>query len=252
LQEEKVLRHLGINYANFVTVNDEGFCVEMIKMFSEYLGIGYELVRSDWDRIILDLTGTATSLPKGDLISTGMTVLPSRSAIIDFSDSIFPTQVWLISKESSIPDPIKPSASFSKEIKQTKLAMKDMKILVKRGTSLDPAQYGLDNQGLDFIYFDGSVDEIAPAILSGYADAGFVDVADALIALTRWPDKLKVIGPVSEKQEIAVGFPKQAQELRGKFNKFLALIRKDGRYMQLVEKYYPFIIDYYPEYFKSW
>jgi hypothetical protein len=74
-------------------------------------------------------------------------------------------------------------------------------------------------------------------------------VADSLIAMEKWPGKIKVVGPISELQSMGVGFPKTSPRLLSRFNTFLDRIQKDGTYMQLVEKYYPGVEVYFPEFF---
>ena len=71
----------------------------------------------------------------------------------------------------------------------------------------------------------------------------------ALIALEKWPGDIKVIGPISSLQEMAVGFSKDSPQLRAVFNKFLKDISADGTYLKLVLKYYPSILQYYENYF---
>jgi ABC-type amino acid transport substrate-binding protein len=78
-----------------------------------------------------------------------------------------------------------------------------------------------------------------------------LDVPDALIAMDKWPGKLKIIGPVSLPQTMAVAFPKEAVSLRDSFNRFFAQCCSDGTYIQLVKKYYPAVFRYYPEFFKA-
>ncbi|MBN2829583.1 MAG: transporter substrate-binding domain-containing protein [Candidatus Cloacimonetes bacterium] len=250
IKENNCIRHLGINYANFITGSGDGFSVELIQMFAEYLGVKYEFVSSDWDVIIPALTGTGIKGKEGDVICTGMTVLPWRAELVDFSEPTFPTQVWMITQQDSPIKPIKPSGSIEKDRKNTREKMKDIKIIVVENTCLDPKLYGLGDSGFNFVAFDGSVTEVAPAMISGLADAAFLDVAEALLALSKWPDKIKVIGPVSDKQITAAAFAKDSPDLKREFNKFLGVIHKDGRYNKLVEKYYPFVKEYFPEFFQ--
>lgn len=93
------------------------------------------------------------------------------------------------------------------------------------------------------------MNEFAPAVINGSAETSLLDVADSLIALEKWPGKIKVIGPVSLPQTMGVGFPKTSPKLLSRFNAFLDRIQKDGTYMQLVDKYYPGVEVYFPEFF---
>jgi ABC-type amino acid transport substrate-binding protein len=90
---------------------------------------------------------------------------------------------------------------------------------------------------------------MAPAILRGDAETSLLDVPDALVALEKWPAKIKVIGPISEPQVMGVAFRKESPLLREAFDRYLAAIRADGTYRRLVEQYYPAVPDYFPEFF---
>jgi ABC-type amino acid transport substrate-binding protein len=95
------------------------------------------------------------------------------------------------------------------------------------------------------------LNEMAPAILNHEAETTLLDVPDALIALEKWPGQLKVIGPISHNQNMAVAFRKDSPKLRAAFNEYLTMIRKDGSYNKLVEKYYPSVFLYYAEFFSN-
>jgi ABC-type amino acid transport substrate-binding protein len=119
--------------------------------------------------------------------------------------------------------------------------------LGKADTCLDPVLYGLEKQGK---YFDGSVNNIARAVLENKADLAILDSPDTLVALRKWPGKLQVLGPVSQKQTMAVGFRNESRALQAEFNRFLQKIKKNGIYQRIVRKNYPDIFFYFPEAFK--
>ncbi|MHB1307347.1 MAG: transporter substrate-binding domain-containing protein, partial [Limisphaerales bacterium] len=118
------LRHVGIPYANFVTGAGDGFDVELLQAFAKRLGVGYEFVRADWTDAFGQLTGQmvrakgdkAEILGKtpiqGDVLACGVTILPWRQQVVDFSTPVFPTQVWLVSGADSEVRPIVPGKSI--------------------------------------------------------------------------------------------------------------------------------------------
>jgi ABC-type amino acid transport substrate-binding protein len=69
------------------------------------------------------------------------------------------------------------------------------------------------------------------------------------VALEKWPGQIKVIGPLSEKQDMACAFAKTSPQLRQAFNEFLKQCQQDGTYLGLIKKYYPMVLDYFPEFF---
>jgi ABC-type amino acid transport substrate-binding protein len=263
VKKNGVLRHLGIPYANFITGSGDGMDVELMMLFAKHLGVKYEFVKTDWSEIFGDLTGKKVkpkgdnieiigSVPvKGDVAANGITVLPWRQKIVDFSVATFPNQVWLIARADSPVKPIKSSDHISTDIAAVKKIIAGQPLLGKAATCLEPSLYGLEKITDKISLFEGSLNEMAPAIINGKADLTLLDVPDALVALQKWPGKIKIIGPVSEMQDMAVAFSKDSPELRKEFNKFLNKSKRDGSYFRIVKKYYPFVPDYYPEFFKK-
>ena len=123
-------------------------------------------------------------------------------------------------------------------------------LIGKVETCLDPSLYDLDKTGAKISLFPGSLNDIAPAVINGESELTLLDVPDALVALQKWPGKIKIIGPISDKQDMAAAFSKDSPALLGEFNKFMKKIKKDGTYLRLVKKYYPFATSYFPEFFK--
>jgi len=129
--------------------------------------------------------------------------------------------------------------------------MKGRSVLSMENTCLDPRLYNLSATGAKIVCTKGQLNDMAPALLKGDAEMTILDVPDALIALQKWPGKLKIIGPVSDKQQMAPAFAKEAPQLRDAYNQFLAKVRKDGTYMKLVNKYYPTARSFFPDFFKG-
>jgi ABC-type amino acid transport substrate-binding protein len=257
------LRHLGIRYANFVTGAGDGFDVELVKGFSSELGVRYRLVYTDFYGVIRDLLGQdvvrqgadvtlAGSHPiKGDIIATGFTVLPWRQAVLSYSEPTFPSQVLLVAPARSPLQPIQENKSLAADIRATKALIGSRSLLVMRQTCLDPASYGLDNAGIDLKAYTRStnLNEMIPAMLNHEAELTLLDVPDVILDLAKWAGEIKIIGPVSEHQNLAAAFPKDAPNLRDAFNAYLHKIKADGSYDRLVDKYYPGIRRFFPEFF---
>ena len=263
VRESGVLRHLGIAYANFVTGAGDGLDVELIRGFADHLGVRYEFVATDWSRAFGDLTGVhakrhgsqavryGTSPVRGDLIANGMTVLGWRSQVVDFSDPTFPSSVWLIAQATSPLTPIRPSGLLESDIHATKALLDGTSVLAKTDTSLGPGLYrlGATRADIRLAPAERKLNEMVPALLVDDAETALLDVPDALIALERWPGKIKVIGPISESQRMAVAFAPGDDDLRTAFNNYLTGIRADGSYRRLVEKYYPAVFGFFPDFF---
>ena len=259
------LRHLGIPYANFVTGAGDGFDVELIQGFARHLGVGYRLVLTDFYSVMRDLLGREVlrkgdevvlegSFPVlGDLIATGFTVLPWREQVLLFSEPTFPSQVLLVARAESAHVPIKGSPDLAADIAETRRILGRQSLLVMERTCLDPANYDLKGKGIDLRAYTRStnLNEMVPALLNGEAEFTLLDVPDAILDLQKWAGKIKVIGPVSAEQALAAAFPRSSPKLRAAFDDYLRQIRADGSYDRLVNKYYPGIRSYFPEFFRS-
>ncbi len=257
------IRHLGIKYANFVTGAGDGFDVELVQGFARHIGVKYRLVYTDFYNVIRDLLGKdvvrrgdevlleGQHPVKGDIIATGFTVLPWREKVVLYSVPTFPSQVLLVARAESAYTPIKGSANLSKDIVETKAILGTKSLLVMERTCLDPANYGLKGKGIDLKAYSKSsnLNEMVPALLNKDAEFTLLDVPDAVLDLQKWAGKIKVIGPISEQQELAAAFPKSSPELRDAFNEYMRRIRADGSYDRLVNKYYPGIRRYFPDFF---
>jgi len=265
IQASGVLRHLGIPYANFVTGMGSGFDVELVKGFADSLGVRYEFVDSTWSSAFGDLTGRNAQMDntggvqwrdevpiRGDILASGVTILPWRQEIADFSAPTFPTGVWLVARAETDLNPIQPSGSTQRDIEEVRSALHGRTVLAMEDTCLDPDLYRLRDTGATVILpkQDIKLNEIAPAILNAEADMALLDVPDILIALEKWPGQLKVIGPISEHQFMGAAFRKDSPRLRQAFNDYLERIRHDGTYHNLVKKYFATVFPYYSEFFQ--
>ena len=263
IQARGELRHLGIKYANFVTGTGDGFDVELTQGFAKYIGVKYTLVYSDFYNVIRDVLGkdvvrkgaevtlTGDFPVKGDMIATGFTMLPWREAVLLYSKPTFPSQVLLVARADSNFTPIKGSQDLPKDILETKALIGKNSLLVMERTCLDPSNYALKGIGIDLKSYtkNTNLNEMVPALLNKEAELTLLDVPDAILDLKKWAGKIKVVGPISEHQELAAAFPKDAPELRKAFDEYLVKARADGSYDKLVDKYYPGIRRYFPEFF---
>ncbi|MCG6906663.1 MAG: transporter substrate-binding domain-containing protein [Desulfobacteraceae bacterium] len=255
------LRHIGVPYAKFVTGSGDGFSCDLIREFAQELGVRYVYVRSSWKNVISDLIGRQFTVSgddvtiigdapvKGDLIANGLTMLPWRQKLLHYSRPTFPSGVWLIARADSELQPITPSGDLTRDIAEVKAMLYGHSVLCMPGTCLDPALYGLNDIGATLVPLPLKMNEFAPAVINGSAETSLLDVADSLIALEKWPGKIKVIGPLSLPQTMGVGFPKTSPQLLNRFNAFMDRIYKDGTYRQLVDTYYPGVEVYFPEFF---
>jgi len=272
IKKQGVLRHIGVPYANFVSYikKDDfellsGLDVELVKGFAESLGVEYQYVPAKWNNAIGKLTGQHAQFKnnqtifgdecavEGDIIANGVTILDWRTELADFSNDYFPSAVWLVARADSDLQPINPTNSIDKDIKKVKQLINGRDVLAMEHSCLDPNLYNLYSTGANIILpaIERRLNEMVPAILNKDAESTLLDVADTLIALEKWPGEIKVIGPVSQEQRMGAVFRKNSPALRKAFNQYLDDIKKDGTYLQLVEKHYPSVSYFYGDYFNN-
>lgn len=261
IRNRRILRHLGVPYAGFVIDQETGLDVEMMRLFAAHLGVEYRLVPSTWTEVIPDLIGRKAAGNgenailgeeteiKGDVIANGLTILPWRVKVVNYSKPTFPSQIWLVSDSKSELHPIQPSGDIKVDIAQTKKMLTNLEVLCKAGTCLDNSIYRLEKTGAKPVEFAGNLNEIIPAVLNGSVKTAIIDVPDALVAFEKWPGQVLVLGPVSERQEMAAAFRPNSPELAAAFNEFFEKLCREGTYKNLVKKYYPAVYEYYPDFF---
>lgn len=270
IKEAGVLRHIGIPYANFVTIspengkfNEAGLDVEIIRGFAVYLGVEYQFVEGRSDNAYGLLIGQNAKYRdqqiifgkqeaiQGDLLADGITILDWRKNIIDFSDDYFPAGIWLFARSDSTLQPITPGGSIDEDITQVKEQLNGREVIGKKYTSLDPDLYNLQSTGAQIMlaHQHQNINDMALLIINNSAEATLMDVVDGLTALATWSGTIKAIGPISEDQRMAVAFPKSSPKLRQAFNTYLQEIRANGTHSELVKKYYPEVFNFYPSYF---
>lgn len=255
------LRHLGVPYANFVTGDGDGLDTRILKLFCHRIGVEYRYVKTDWENVISDLSGKKIALRdgrvevlgdapvKGDIIGNGLTVIPWREKVIDYSTPYFPSAIWVIAKADSALQPIVPTMDSEKDIAATKALLKGRNVLSIRNTCVDVALYDLPDVKPD--YKEGiSLNDLAAVLVAGDAEISILDVPDALVALVKFPGKIKILGRITGKQSMGFGIAKESPELLKAFNSFLEEITADGKLKELVISYYPNIDNYFPDVIK--
>ena len=171
----------------------------MMRRFAAYQRVAYEMVPATWADVFKDLTGRTVEVRgddaifqcvapvKGDIIANGSTMLPWREKIVRFSVPTFPTGVWLVARADSSLKPIQPSGMTEIDIGKVKALRPGRCILTMNGTCLDLHLYQLDNLGAELRFFpeNGSLNDIAPAVIDGVAEATLLDIPDARVALQK-------------------------------------------------------------------
>ncbi|TKB09676.1 transporter substrate-binding domain-containing protein [Desulforhopalus sp. IMCC35007] len=263
VMQRGTLRHLGVPYAKFVTGSGDGLDVELAQLFAAHLGVAYQYVETSWENAISDLTGNKITTSEqditvgtnvaihGDLLANGLTILPWRQKVIDYSIPTFPSGVWLMVRADYPADPIVPSGDLQTDIEATVALAQGHDIMAIAGGCLDPALSRLKGSDIHVKLMPSgmNLNELIPVLVNNEADGTVIDVPDALVGIQKWPGKIKVLGPLTPPQQMGFGFAKTSTRLRDEFNIFFKKCVRSGQYQKLVQKYYPSIFTYYPAFF---
>ena len=170
---------------------------------------------------------------KIDLIVTGMTATPERAKTVDFSASYFSNaQVLLASATAAAATPAAPAASTPMLHGTADLDGK--RIAVMLGSVYDTfAQKNYPQATV--LQFETSADQQL-AVLAGKADAGLAD-EEGLVEVFGKNPQLEMFGEPLLELPMGVGFRKGNTELRDAFNRFLAGIRENGVYDDMVARW---------------
>jgi len=150
-----------------------------------------------------------------------------------------------VTKTTSELKPIQPSGDSDKDVGATKELLSGKEVMGIRNTCVDPALY--DIKDVKPLYKNNiGLNDLAAVVIQGDAALCILDVPDALIALGKFPGKVKILGPVSKKQFMGFGISKDSPELKASFDSFLSKLHHSGKLSELIGKYYPLVKYYFP------
>ncbi|MCG8566563.1 MAG: ABC transporter substrate-binding protein [Desulfobacterales bacterium] len=219
-------------YPPFSSITPEGelvgFDIDMARAIVEATGAEIQLVSQDWDGIIPALLAR-----KYDCIIASMAITEERKKKVAFSNKYYNTPAKLVAKKGLIP-------TYSKE------AVKGKTIGVQRATIHDKfltAEFGKD---IDIKRY-GSQDEVYLDIVAGRID---MFLADSVAASQGFLDKaegqgFEFVGPdFSDPKWFGYGagiaVRKQDKKLVERLNKGIKIIRENGTYKKIQDKYFNF------------
>ncbi|MBX3009325.1 MAG: ABC transporter permease subunit [Melioribacteraceae bacterium] len=174
---------------------------------------------------------TALQSGKIDIIITGMTATEERSKSVDFTESYFlNSQVMLVKKGDE--DQLKYDEQINKLSSVNDV--KDKKIGVLLGSVHDT--YAIKNYPNATILQYKSPSEILLAVKSQKVDAAFY-TTETLREMIRSDNEIKILGDTLFAVPIGMGFNKENTKLREQFNSFLRLIKSNGEYQEMVNRW---------------
>jgi polar amino acid transport system substrate-binding protein len=206
--------------------NVTGFDGELSRRISAKLGRPIQFVDMKFAALI-----PALQSGKADVIIAGMTATPERKKSVDFTDSYFENSQVIIVKK-----PIDENkASENTQLKLKSLDdIKDKRLGVLLGSVHDT--YAMKNYPKATVLQYKSPSELILAVRSGKVDAAMY-THETLQEILRADKDLQLLGDTLFSVPIAMGFNKNNDALREKFNTFLKKIKSDGTFNDMVNRW---------------
>lgn len=194
-----------------------GFEIDLANALCEEMKAKCDIVAQDWDSLIPSLQAN-----KSDAIMAGMSITPERLQVIDFSDPYFDNKLILVGKKG---DAITLDGLAGKTVGVQQATVSGEYLAKNQPKATVKAYDKQDNVHLDLSA--GRID---------YMLADFVPAADWL--KTEAGANFEVKGePIDINDKVGIAVRKD-DALKGELNTALASLKANGKYDELVAKYF--------------
>jgi membrane-bound lytic murein transglycosylase F len=239
------IRHRGklvavtdFNSTNYFIYRGEpmGFHYELLKSFSDYLGIDLEIVTEN----NLDEAFAMLKSGKADLLAIGLTVNSSRKKQILFSAPIDETRQVLVQRKP-LNWRLSTSDDIDRKLIRNQLGLAKKTVYVQEGSSHVERLRSLAEEigdSINVIQVPYESEQLIQHVANGEIDYTVCDENIAMVNATYYPD-IDVSTPVSFPQSLAWGLRKNNSEaLANELNRWINAYKKTGSYSLLYAKYF--------------
>ncbi len=223
-QAETYVNGIDANYPPFAYVDKDGtpagFDVDAMNWIAKKMGFEVKHQPMDWDGIIPSLLNK-----KIDMVCSGMSVSPERSAVVTFSEPYYTVSKVFIVKQDS-------------DLNAEKILAGSGKLGVQRGTNEHEILEGLKTEGklkAELRFYDSSPAAIED-LLNGRIAAVGLDSAPAQDAINKGKS-VKIVGTFAPDDVFAVAMRNEDKELQQKVNEGYRLLKADPYWKELEEKH---------------
>lgn len=213
-----------------------GFHFELLKSFSDYIGVDLEIKTEN------DINNALEMLEAGtvDIMAIGLTVNSSRKRKIHFTEPFYETREVLVQRKPGNWRSISVD-STDKMLIRNQLDLNNKTIYVQSGSSyvqrLKELEREIDGK-INIVSVPYESELLIEDVAKGEIDYTVCDESVALVNSTYYPD-LDVSTPLSSLQNIAWGVRKKSSEgLLNELNAWMAGYKKRGSYALLYAKYF--------------
>jgi len=234
----KLIAVTDFNSTNYFIYKGEpmGFHYELLKSFSDYIGIDLEIVSEN----NLDNAFNMLKTGSADLMAMGLTVTSARRRDIAFTEPIDETRQVLVQKKPRNWRSMTADAVDRKLIRN-QMGLLKKTIFVQAGSShVDQLKILASELGdsINIVEVPFETEKLINHVASGEIDYTVCDENVALVNSTYFPD-IDVSTPVSFPQSIAWGVRKtDSDELLNELNRWIDRYKQSGSYALLYAKYF--------------
>lgn len=199
----------------------EGLDVDALDWVANKMGFKVKHVPMDWDTIIASLLAK-----KIDMVCSGMSISPERTAVVTFTEPYFRVKKVLVVRNNN-------------QLSRDQVLTGKKVVGVQRGTN--EAEWleqnkAPNNWNYELRYYDSAPMAIED-LVNGRIDAAAVDSAPANDAIRKGKKPVSITGEFAEADDFGVATRNEDKELRDLLNQGFQLLLQDPYWQELQQKY---------------
>jgi membrane-bound lytic murein transglycosylase F len=234
----KLIAITDFNSTNYFIYKGEpmGFHYELLKSFSDHIGIDLEIVSENDIEKSFEMLNTG----KADLLAIGLTVTLSGKNDILFTEPIDETRQVLVQRKPRNWRTLTTEA-VDKKLIRNQLGLAGKTIYVQSGSSHAERLRSLASElgdSINIVEVPYESEKLIEHVVKGMVDYVVCDENIALVNSSYYPD-IDVSTPVSFPQNLAWGVRNnKSEQLLGELNRWISAYKKTGSYALLYAKYF--------------
>ncbi len=238
LAHGKIRAVTNVNQTSYFIYKGEpmGFHFELLRKFSDHLGLGLEIVTSN------DIDEALEYLQTGqvDLVAIGLSVSADRKEMMQFTEPLIQTSQVLVQRKPNGWEKMAENA-IAEELVRNQLDLAERTIYVQKGSSYAQRLYNLEREsGMDIgvIEVPYDAEELARQVARGEIEYTVCDDYMSNIIGSLYPE-LDMSTPVSFPLNIAWSVRKEGTDaLMAELNSWITGFKTTREYARLESKYF--------------
>lgn len=222
---QKFVNGIDASYPPFAFIDKDGkpsgFDVDAMNWIADKMGFEVEHVAMDWSTIITSLLQR-----KIDMVCSGMSISPERSAVVTFSDPYYSIhKFFLVHKDS--------------KLTSDEILTGNKRLGVQGGTNeaFWLEEYEAKNNWNYELVFYASPLLAVEDLVNGRIDAAAIDSAPAYEVMGKGGKPVVIAGEFADGDDFGVATRNEDKELRDKINEGYRLLKTDPYWEELKAKY---------------